>query len=123
MLLTQRVHQRQARSAADCGADTSGVQLQTREPCKPLRSQVHGQDARNLTVEGVELDTDEFAELGAVLARHAHLEEISAALLGHVHHLMASGNVRKQRRGTLASNGVYNKKYNNLGSKSLNRKK
>ncbi|WP_158540972.1 hypothetical protein [Thiomonas sp. X19] len=55
---------------------------------------------------GVELYADEFAELGAVLARHAHLEEISAALLGHVHHLMDSENVEKQRRGSLASNGV-----------------
>ncbi|WP_141202342.1 hypothetical protein [Thiomonas delicata] len=123
MPLTQRVHQRRARSVVDCGADAPGGQLQTREPCKPLSSQAHGQDARNLAVECVELYADEFAELDAVLARHAHLKEISAALLGHVHHLMASGSVEKQRRGSLASNGVYNKKYSNPESEPLNRKK
>lgn len=88
-------------------------QLQSRESRQPLSGQRHRQDTRDLAVVGIELDSDKFAELCAVLARHAHLEEIRTALLGHVHHFVASTNVRKQRREALAPNGMYNKKYKN----------
>ncbi|SCC92502.1 hypothetical protein THIX_20552 [Thiomonas sp. X19] len=66
-------------------------QLQAGETRQPLGGQVHAQHLGGRKVAGAQLHADELTELGLMLARHAHLEEIDAALLREIDHEKGSG--------------------------------
>ncbi len=66
---------------------------------------------------GAEADADEGAEFGLMLARHAQLEVVGAALEGDVGHEKSSGTLKNNAAELMGSSSLYSKMYSSLPNK------